>query len=136
MKTSFYFLFLIVILSSSCQQEEDNNCEEPVACTEIFVTIDLEVTNQAGEAVELDNAYTFIDSRSKIEFEITDQMRSSGIYPVANDLNITEFDFEGTIVIFVGEKDGKNVVEHQMTIGKDCCHIQLVEGEAEIQIEN
>jgi hypothetical protein len=119
---------------SACQEEGSDNCEEPVSCTEIFVTIDLEITNQDQEAVPLDNAYTFIDSRNKIELEITDQMRTSGIYPVATDSNISEFDFEGTTVIFVGEKDGKNLVEHQLVIGKDCCHIQLVEGETEIQI--
>jgi hypothetical protein len=43
-------------------------------------------------------------------------------------------DFEGNEIVFFGLIEGEIVVEHKMTIGKDCCHIQLVEGETEIQI--
>lgn len=136
MKNFKQFAIIIFLAFTQISCEDDVvNCEQTVACTEIFVSISVEITDTAGQPVALDHAYTFIDSRNKIEFQISDNNRTIGVYRVADDSHMDDFDFEGTTVIFVGEKNGKNIVEHQMVIGKDCCHILLIAGDDEIVIE-
>ena len=131
----FAAIIFFAFIQMSCEAEAEK-CEQPQVCTDIFVTISLEIKNEANRSVALDDAYTFIDSRTKIEFELTEENKISGIYTVANDNHMDAFDYDGTTVIFVGEKDGANIIEHQMIIGKDCCHIQLITGETEIIIKD
>lgn len=136
---SIQFLFVLVAFPLlSCQDEnlDADNCDLSTRiCTEEFRTISLEVTNQEGDPLVLDEFYTFLDSRKKFEFELNDGHILTGIYPVITDAEIEELERKGTTLIFVGERNGKNLVEHQMVIGHDCCHVQLIEGENKIEIE-
>ncbi|WP_375578827.1 hypothetical protein ABWH96_17655 [Marivirga tractuosa] len=122
----------------SCEEDAVNNDDcnlESRICTEEFRLILLEITTPQGEPVVLDDFYTFLDSRKKFEFDLDDFQLGSGTYPVITDAELEELNREGTTFIFVGEKDGKNLVEHQMVIGHDCCHVQLIEGDNKIVIE-
>ncbi|RUA30425.1 MAG: hypothetical protein DSY77_14220 [Bacteroidetes bacterium] len=110
-------------------------CDGNLFCTKEFRTISLEITNQEGNPIVLDDFYTFYDSRKKFEYELNDIQKRQGIYPVLTDAEMDEVEKEGTTLIFVGEKDGRNIVEHQMVIGHDCCHVILIEGESKIVIE-
>jgi methionine synthase II (cobalamin-independent) len=114
---------------------DSDGCEENKICTEEFRTISLEITNQDGDAVVLDDFYTFLDSRKKFEYTLNDFHTENGIYPVLTDAEMDEVERQGTTLIFVGEKAGKNIVEHQMVIGHDCCHVILIEGDDKIVIE-
>ncbi|MGM0580451.1 MAG: hypothetical protein ACQETL_07215 [Bacteroidota bacterium] len=132
-----FFLLLFSVSFFSCEDEnlDSDECDDNLICTEEFRSITLEITTPEGEAVILDNFYTFHDSRKKFEFELDDHQKGTGFYPVITDSEIDELEREGTTLIFVGEKDGRNIVEHQMVIGHDCCHVQLIEGEDKIVIE-
>ncbi|WKV10682.1 hypothetical protein [Marivirga harenae] len=136
---SLYYLVAIFSFSLiSCEEDKlsSDDCEsENLICTEEFRTITLEIKDGNGNPVVLDDFYTFEDSRNKFEFDKNDFQVENGIYPVISDAELEELDKVGTVLIFVGEIDGRNVVEHQMVIGHDCCHVILIEGETEIQIE-
>ncbi|WP_296620685.1 hypothetical protein [Marivirga sp.] len=140
MKFSYLQIFFAFAAISffSCKEEELSNDDcnlETRICTEEFRSISLEITTPDGNPVILDDFYTFHDSRKKFEFELNDVQKGNGIYPVITDSELDELKREGTTLIFVGEKDGKNLVEHQMVIGHDCCHVILIEGEDKIVIE-
>jgi len=92
----------------------------------------LNIKDQAGVAVILDDYYTFLNSRSR--FTANSGNQQAGEYPVVTDADMELLAEEGTTLIFVGVINDKNVVEHQMMIGKDCCHIQLIEGETTVII--
>jgi len=112
-----------------------DNCNlESRICTEEFRTVSLQIQDSDGNPVLLDDFYTFYDSRKKFEYTLDDFDAEEGIYPVLTDAELDEIEKEGTTLIFVGEKDGANIVEHQMVIGHDCCHIQLLEGDNKIII--
>ncbi|MBK6266225.1 hypothetical protein JKA74_14360 [Marivirga sp. S37H4] len=134
MKTWIFFLIPLIFLVS-CKEEEEDNCAESIVCSDVFISISVNIKDSDGEAVVLDEFYTFIDSRTKIELDRSDFQIEKGIYPVATDANEDLIDFEGTNVVFVGKMDGENVIEHPMIIGKDCCHIKLIQGEEEIIID-
>ncbi len=131
----YLILFFAFILFTSCEKEEDNPCTDQLACTEIFVTLSVEVVDQDGEPVILDNYYTFIDQSNRFDFTDSSYNLGEGVYVIATDNERPEIDFGGTNVVFVGELNGKNVVEKSLVIGKDCCHIELLQGETNIQIE-
>lgn len=132
-----FFLLLFSFSFISCEEENVNSdeCKDTNICTEEFRTISLEITNQDGNPIVLDDFYTFLDSRKKFEYTLNDVQKDNGFYPVLTDTEMDEVEREGTTLIFVGEKDGINVVEHQMVIGHDCCHVILIEGDDKIVIE-
>jgi len=133
-------IFIIAIVSGlllSCNDETNSDkldCSS-ISCTFELRSIVLEITDAKGGAVILDDYHSFIGSRTKFKIDKSSDSRFQAFYPVATDSNMDLLEAEGTIVIFVGIIDGKNVVEHQMLIGKDCCHIQLIEGATEIVVE-
>jgi hypothetical protein len=136
MKFSRLYLFFVLFSASffSCEKEkvDADDCQrELLICTEEFRTI-----YQEGDPIVLDDFYTFLDSRKKFEFTLNEIQEGQGIYPVLTDAEMDEIDRGGTTLIFVGEKDGKNLVEHQMVIGHDCCHVILIEGDDKIVIED
>ncbi|WMN11705.1 hypothetical protein QYS49_39330 [Marivirga salinae] len=139
MKISYLQILLVLFSVSffSCEDEnlDSDDCDGNIICTEEFVTISLEITNQQGDPIVLDDFYTFYDSRKKFEYELNDIQLGTGIYPVLTDTEMDEVEREGTTLIFVGEKGGRNIVEHQMVIGHDCCHVQLIAGDDKIVIE-
>lgn len=128
---------LLVIALFSCEDDmmnaDDCNLSD-LNCTEKFRIITVEITNEKGEAVILDEYYTFIDSRNKID-TLQHEGLGDGIYPVATDSQREEFEGEAKSVIFVGVKNGKNLVEHEMVLKSDCCHIELIGGETKITIK-
>jgi len=129
--------FIPVVFLFSCKEDlenEDAQCKGDIICTENFVTVNLEIVDNSNAAVQLDDYYTLIESGTQFKIDKSESNPLEGIYPVASDAQLNLLSFEGTVLTFVGVIDNQNVVEHQMTIGKDCCHIQLVEGEDRIII--
>ncbi|MFQ3212988.1 MAG: hypothetical protein ACJAT1_001710 [Marivirga sp.] len=133
-KISFIVIVLFGLVASSCKEDDKQDCTA-VACTEEFRTITLTVSDQNGDPVIFDDYYTFIDSRNRFKIEQDVSFIAQGIYPVASDAELNQLSFEGTILTFVGEIDDQNIIEHQMLIGKDCCHISLISGEMTVQID-
>lgn len=120
---------------SDVQSQDENPCAPDVICTMEFKIVKLEIRNSAGEAIILDEFYTEIDGE-KIEIPDDVYEFNEGTYPVATDAQMTKLDFEGKRVVFFGFIDEDLIVENEMIVGKDCCHIQLLEGKEKIVISN
>jgi len=127
-------VLLFSILMSACDDESvELNCEA-VQCAVSDGLISIKITDDSGNPIQLDDYYSFIDSRTRFQEFQKDYAIRPGRYPVATNEQYDLFNPEGTILTFVGVVDGRNVVEHQMLIGKNCCNIELIEGENEITI--
>ena len=124
-----------LLLFISCEEENEDNCTVNRICTDIFSTVTIQVTDQNGEPVILDNYYTFFDQRKRFDFTDSSFLLGEGVYVVATDNEMPDINFDGTNAVFVGQINGDNVVEEPLILGKDCCHIELVQGKTEIQIE-
>jgi|1_EtaG_2_1085319.scaffolds.fasta_scaffold66172_2 hypothetical protein len=133
-------LFCFISMAATCQDQKstskdskENPCPPDIICTMEFRIINLEIIDSNGEAVILDEFYTEINGE---KINIPDDVYESkdGFYPVATDGQMKDLSFDGNEVVFYGLIDGKTVVEHTMVIGKDCCHIQLKEGEKKIKV--
>jgi hypothetical protein len=130
-------IFCFFSLAATCQDQnkidKDNPCDPDVICTMEFRVIKLQILDQDGNPVQLDSYYTeFKDFNVTIDEELT--QLEEGFYPVATDGEMDSVSFDGMEVTFIGNRNGSIVVQHKMIIGKDCCHIQIVEGEEKITI--
>lgn len=130
-------MFCFFSMAATCQEQKkspkDNPCDPSIMCTMEFKIIDLQIDDESGEAVLLDEFYSEIDGE-KVEIPDDVHQLKTGVYPVATDSEMPQLQFEGTKMVFFGLIDGEVVVEHKMVIGKDCCHIQLIEGEQKITL--
>ena len=129
------FLLLSVLISACSDDSVDLNCET-VKCEDSIGLISIKIVDNNGDPVLLDDYYSFIDSRTRFQETQKDYAIRPGWYPVATNEQYDLFNPEGTILIFVGIVNERNVVEHQMLIGKDCCSIELLTGDTEIVIKN
>ncbi|SMG28498.1 hypothetical protein SAMN05661096_01712 [Marivirga sericea] len=137
---NLFLIFCFFSLAATCQDQnstsvdsKENPCPPDVICTMEFRVLKLQIVDQSGSPVQLDSYYTeFSDFNVTIDEELT--QLEEGNYPVATDGEMDSVDFEGKVVTFIGIKNGSKIVEHKMVIGKDCCHIILVEGEQKITI--
>ena len=136
MMKNLFILFCFISMAATCQDKnskdkKENPCDPYIMCTMEFRIINLEIRSDAGEAVILDEFYSEING-DKIEIPDDVYQSKDGFYPVATDRQMKVLDFEGNEIVFFGLIEGEIVVEHKMTIGKDCCHIQLIDGEEKI----
>ncbi|PTB95546.1 hypothetical protein C9994_11160, partial [Marivirga lumbricoides] len=100
MKIHLLFLTaLIFFVSCDNDQGNDDPCIGNQICTTELKSITVSVLDQEGNPVALENYYTFIDSRTRIEPDSSLQQIDKGIYPVATDNDIDKIDFEGTTVV-------------------------------------
>jgi len=131
-------LFCFISMAATCQDQnssskdaKENPCPPDIICTMEFKIINLEIRNDAGEPIVLDEFYSEIDGKTvRISEDVFEA--KNGVYPVVTDGQMKDLDFEGEKVVFVGLIKGQIVVEHEMIVGKDCCHIKLVKGQQKI----
>ena len=129
-----HLLFLCLTFGLMACEEDKTECEN-VGCTEEFRTITLELTDQNGEAVLLDDYHTYLDQYNLFTIDKAVNSGFPQFYPVFSDAQMDLLDFEGKVFIFVGFIDGEVVIEQAFEVAKDCCHIQLIRGETKAQIE-
>lgn len=122
------------LLTFSCGDKEHQNCEL-VGCTEEFKTITLELVDTDGKPVQLTDYYTFQDEYNQFKVEADRPDSANANYPVISDAEINRLKFEGHMFIFVGLIDEEIVVEHQLLLGRDCCHVQLFAGEEQVVVD-
>ena len=129
----FIFLFLLTTALLSCKHDDNRqNCSGELVCTEIFVSIIIDVLDSEGEPLQLD-AYTLtnLDTEETLNLpQLTLQPR----YPIANDSMLDSLPPEGHRIEFVGIIDGVEVVRQTFLVGHDCCHVVLMEGPTTIQL--
>ncbi|MEQ8470869.1 MAG: hypothetical protein RIC35_06765 [Marinoscillum sp.] len=117
-----FLIFLLVGVLTSC---EDSPCSNGV-CTHQYVIVGLELYDLDGERIQLDSSKTSLNS--KVIFSKDYSTEASTYHSVITDSEYVEVDFSGTEVTFTGWLDGQQIVEQDFIIGKDCCHIEKIEG--------
>ena len=128
-------VILILLLNVKCDEEYRDNCDSAV-CTEIFVSVVLEIKNNADQSPYLLTDYKVIltSDNSDITPASDSYSKSQGYYVIANDMKRELFEFKNVKVEFKGYKNNDLVIQRQFTITADCCHISLVEGNTLIYI--
>jgi hypothetical protein len=123
------------MLSTELPQEAP--CPQDLICTEIFVSVQVHITNSNGQAVVLDSYYSKnIVSGEKYTWESWQGSlpENNGYYPILTDSQLHSISAEGTPIEFVGFKNGAEVVNRVFVIGHDCCHIKAVTEDLEIKL--
>jgi len=144
MKTSIKLATIAVALFStlfytSCDPDDDSNSVgcEAIACTDVFVTIGVSIKDMNDAPVALD-AFKVINTQDNSEVTIMlspsdfEQAQQLGEYPIMDDANINEnqelqLEFKG----FIG---GGEVISSNYTVSSDCCHVDLVSGDLELEL--
>ncbi len=122
---------VLPVLMIACKKDK-NNCAMK-ACTYVFISVTVKVTDTLNQAVLLDDAYTIRKSNGELITQ-AQGLVTAGYYAVLNDsyqhriANTSEF-FQ-----FIGVKNGRRVVDEVYEISADCCHIQKVNGKESIII--
>ncbi len=137
---SLLVFFIFISLAATCQNRDkgkttvENPCDPDIMCTMDFRVVNLTIINGEGKPVMLDDFYTefedFTFKTQRDEYQIQE-----GLYPVVNDGDMYRLSFKGNSAVFIGIKDGKKILEHNLKVGKDCCHVVLMEGEEQIFID-
>lgn len=104
-----------------------------VICTEVFMTIPIEVVDQNGNNVQLDEFYTLdVETNEKI---MPQELYSPGSYPVLDDSHQPKLKGKERSFEFIGKVEGEIVVRAPFVIGADACHIYKVSGDLKVQIK-
>ena len=135
---SMAFCFILALLQTSCNSDDDNSGDcDNIACTAIFIRINVTVVDENQDPVALD-AFEVINTQngqdmtielSPSEFEGAQEF---GLYPLIEDgvLGLNQerdVEFRG----FIG---GEEVVSGNYTVGTDCCHVSLKSGNPQLTL--
>lgn len=140
MKNSFYLCLLILL--TGCNEEDVQRTEECSAvqvCTEVYMSLILEVKDSQGQPVAFTEYYTTkLTTGQKISYQETNAdpaRRKLGMYPILTDGDMDQTSLQGADFEFTGIKDGKVLVKKTFKIGHDCCHVKLLSGETMIVVD-
>ncbi|MEO9477301.1 MAG: hypothetical protein ABJG41_17280 [Cyclobacteriaceae bacterium] len=128
---------LISIISYSCNEAgTPPDCSGNFACTEVFITIGVDIKNSSGQAVTLDSASVTNQKSGVSHSPSYDSYPDfASYYGIADDADLDDVDYDGTVFLFEGWLEGEKVVSEEFLIGKDCCHILKLEGPKEITLD-
>ncbi|MEN8124513.1 MAG: hypothetical protein ABFR32_05225 [Bacteroidota bacterium] len=135
MKKVIYFFLLVSFAGCDNDQPDCSN----IACTEIFKTIMVSIKDADENPVALDKFIVFdMNTGRDITREVSpaeyELMIQNGTYPLFGDEQLSNYINSKTTVNFKGFDDDKVIVNSVFTVGADCCHVLLYEGETEIII--
>jgi hypothetical protein len=134
---------LAVLISLGCSDstiDDTPNCTE-VFCTEEYRTITISIKDKEGDAVALDYFRVIVLSNGNdITLDVSsneyDWMVKNGTYPLFSDKYVAKYRNKKLEINFKGYVDDKLVFDSDYTVGADCCHVMLVEGETDMVIAN
>jgi hypothetical protein len=126
----------------NCSDDDNNgaiDCEN-IGCTEIFVTLMVNIKDASGVVIPLDAFEVIITSTSEnITREVSDQefedFRQNGTYPLFGDEFAERYRNKTEVIIFRGFVEDKEVVNNSYKVGADCCHVLLIDGDLNITID-
>ncbi len=108
-------------------------CPDNVACTMMFTSISVYVTDTNTSPILLDDAYTInVSTGETIHLEANGA--GMGHYTVLDDSYRKKLQNRTDRFQFVGIKNNQRIVEELYTISADCCHISKVSGRNEVVI--
>ncbi|MEH6680821.1 MAG: hypothetical protein V7724_09750 [Sediminicola sp.] len=126
----------------SCNNDDDSATSDcgTTACTQEFRTLVVTITDSEDLAVALDEyRVTEVATGKDITIESADhqwdQYRENGEYPLFSDAYSQIYQNQEVGIRFIGYIDGEEVVRADYTVGADCCHIFLVDGDTTLEID-
>ncbi len=141
MRTTLVLLAAILALSSckKCiDQEEEQPCPTDIICTMDFRSIMITV-KENGNPIALDDYKTVRLSDNHVynlkptagSWEDSSR-KASGVYTVLTDGQMKQASRNGTMFEFRGYKNGQEVVRERFNINHNCCHINLLSGNTQV----
>lgn len=125
--------FFVILLTIACNDPLSNNCDEETLCTEVFVSARAEIKHQNGEYVVLDSVQTSLENGMVIFTQLAEHRSMyDHSFGIVTDNEMDYLEFEGTNLTFKGFRNGEELFSEPYTIGKDCCHIKVIEGNFEL----
>lgn len=128
---------LVFLLTAGASCEKNNgNCPEDLMCTMVFKSIQINITDPAGNPITLTSA-KISSQHLQAPINPLDHSVLPGVYELVNDGHMQflsnrearEFLFEG----WIGDE---KVVHEVYQIKHDCCHVVLESGNKEVVIQN
>lgn len=126
---------LLAILSFVLISCDEEKCSEDTMCTLEFAMVIVRITYENGEVARLDStSVSNLETGLSMSAEEMEAYDDKIVYLIAHD-NTEGISFKGTEFSFQGWLDDQLVVEDTFLIARDCCHIELLEGNQEITID-
>ncbi|MGB3468653.1 MAG: hypothetical protein WBA74_25435 [Cyclobacteriaceae bacterium] len=122
---------ILVGIFSSC----DDGCSTDISCTEVLISVTTEIVDSENNTVALDSTHTTMEDGTIVYTYIRNDNEDSGFYTVITDSEFDDVERSGTDLIFKGWKDGIMLIEEQFEVGRDCCHIEKLDGPELITID-
>lgn len=140
MKIIAYTLLAFMAMLSCDETELKGDCGS-VACTEVFMSVGVKVTDGEGNPVALDGIrITRLPGNEDFTREYDDEtwriFTQQGSYPIADDLDARRLPRHTDIKLnFRGYIGSREVANADYVVKFDCCHINLVSGNTELVVE-
>lgn len=131
-RITLFFAVFCFLTAFKCNKKDDANCAN-IACTTSFAMITVEVVDNNGNAVKLDDYYTLTTGSNGL-IKPDQGLLDTGTYVVLDDSYQSQLKNRTDNYIFKGFINGKEVVSEQYTIGADCCHIYKKSGTGKVVV--
>lgn len=118
--------------STSCRKTGTTECGD-IACTMMFAMITVEVKDNMGRPVKLDEYYTLRDKTGE-KLVMQALAADSGQYTVIDDSYINTLKNKSEQFRFVGKKNGVEVINEPYEVEGDCCHVSRKSGKTSITL--
>ncbi|NHF58907.1 hypothetical protein FK220_006125 [Flavobacteriaceae bacterium TP-CH-4] len=125
--TVFGIALLLLLLGCNGDDDSTNIDCSASACTNIFISHTVTVTDPSGVAIPLDAfSVTDLDTGEDLTRTLTEeeleQARQAGRYPLYDDLTDRDNFPISRSIVFKGFIDEKEVIRAEYSAGTDCCH--------------
>ena len=140
MMMNMRILILFLSMPFFACNNETVDCTKDIACTEIYMSLIVNVTNGQGVGVSLDTYYTQdVNSGEIFNFQNQDNhldsiSRANGSYVLFTDSGMEKINKLGNRFLFHGIINGNEIISQSYTIGHDCCHVILLDGNPDIVV--
>jgi len=132
-------LLVLTITQSSCSKDDDNPNSQCVntVCTEQFVTISVSIADRDQKPVVLDSfSVTNIENGKDMTVSLSeselDFAKKTGKYPLTDDSSLSTN--QQAKLLFRGLANNEELISSQYVVGTDCCHINLISGDLELEL--
>lgn len=131
-------LILFLSMPFFACNDETVDCLEHIACTREYVSLTMNITDGQGAAISLNSYYTEdVNSGEIFNFKNQDNYldsisRANGSYVLFTDGGMGKVNKFGNRFLFHGFINGNEIISESYTIGHDCCHVILLDGNPNI----
>ncbi|MBL7717659.1 MAG: hypothetical protein JNL72_02385 [Flavipsychrobacter sp.] len=122
---------VLLLAAGGCSRPSPATACEDTICTEIFMAVMVQVSDTAGNPVQLDEYYTL---RGTERLPAAVSPPENGRYVVVDDRIVASLANKTETFRFVGKKNGAEVVNEQYQVRGDCCHVHKEQGKDQVVI--